>query len=310
MHCFSFIDFTKDFVMIRPAPRRTTRITPGVLQARQSHGDEPINFDPSPAGSQRLSPPLAADDWNDLFNAVKDRLKSLVGDRPDSTGHPVRSGILDCVAALDLLHAAQRDAQRHSQHLELRAFDAQTQLLQLRSDLSAAIAREQHSRYLSQHDGLTQLANNRHFRERLQQRLTQMTDSDTGLAVMYIDLDGFKQINDTHGHATGDELLKIISARLVQSVRRGDMVGRLGGDEFACLLAGRPNRHQLGLLASKLFDHVSAPIQIGHLSLTVHPSIGVALGGPGEEGAETLLKNADAAMFKAKRSQNGYAFFR
>jgi diguanylate cyclase (GGDEF)-like protein len=280
------------------------------MRARPSRGDEPINFDLGPAGPQRLPPPLAPDDWNDLFNAVKERLTHLVSERPGSTADNVRSSILDCVDGLDQLHAAQRDAQRQSQRLELQAFDAQTQLAQLRNDLSSAIAREQYARHLSQHDGLTQLANSSHFRARLHQRLTQTAGSDAGLAVMYIDLDGFKQINDVHGHATGDELLKIISARLVQSVRSGDMVGRLGGDEFACLLAGQPSRQQLGLLARKLFDHVSAPIQIGRLSLTVRPSIGVAIGAPGADGAEALLKNADTAMFQAKRSQNGYAFFR
>lgn len=296
--------------MNRPAPRRGTRITPGIVRARLSPGDEPINFDLGPAGPQRLPPPLASDDWNDLFNAVKERLSRLVHEGQGSTADNVRNGILDCVDALDQLHAAQRVAQRQSQRLELQTFDAKTQLAQLRNDLSSAIAREQHARHLSQHDGLTQLANSSHFRAHLHQRLAQMADSDTGLAVMYIDLDGFKQINDVHGHATGDELLKIISARLVQSVRSGDMVGRLGGDEFACLLSGQPSRHQLGLLARKLFDHVSAPIQIGHLSLRVRPSIGVATGAPGTDGAEGILKNADSAMFQAKRSQNGYAFFR
>ena len=127
--------------------------------------------------------------------------------------------------------------------------------------------------------------------------------------MLYLDLDGFKPINDIYGHATGDELLKIVAARLNQAVRSEDMVSRLGGDEFACLLSDLPSREQLSHMACKLFDAVSAPVKIGQLTLTVRPSIGMAMCHDDGATAEELIKNADVAMYRAKRQQSGYAFF-
>jgi diguanylate cyclase (GGDEF)-like protein len=127
--------------------------------------------------------------------------------------------------------------------------------------------------------------------------------------VLYLDLDGFKPINDLHGHDAGDELLRIVAARLARSIRAEDMVCRLGGDEFACLLSDPLNRERLGHLACKLFDAVSAPLQLGPLKLTVRPSIGIAVCPTDGATTDALLKCADAAMYRAKRHQSGYAFF-
>ena len=104
-------------------------------------------------------------------------------------------------------------------------------------------------------------------------------------------------------------MLRIVAARLTQTVRAEDMVSRLGGDEFACLLGGLPSREKLSHLARNLVDVVSAPVKIGQIKLTVRPSIGIALCQSDGATAEALLKNADAAMYRAKRGQTGYAFF-
>jgi diguanylate cyclase (GGDEF)-like protein len=126
---------------------------------------------------------------------------------------------------------------------------------------------------------------------------------------MYIDLDGFKPVNDLHGHDIGDQLLRIIAARMSRTVRGEDMVSRLGGDEFACLLADVPDREAVSRLACKLFDAVAAPVKLGALELSVRPSIGIATcPGDGVSGAQ-LMKHADAAMYHAKRQRCGYAFF-
>ena len=127
--------------------------------------------------------------------------------------------------------------------------------------------------------------------------------------MLYIDLDGLKPINDRHGHDTGDEMLKIVAARLRAALREHDVVSRLGGDEFACLLTDLLNREQLAHLACKLFDTVSAPMQIGECGLVVRASIGiVTCPADGSTGA-ALLRHADTAMYCAKREQTGYAFF-
>ncbi|HEU5295383.1 MAG TPA: GGDEF domain-containing protein, partial [Burkholderiaceae bacterium] len=167
---------------------------------------------------------------------------------------------------------------------------------------------ERHAHHLASHDSLTTLPNRRFFTERLDQALTRLGPACQDIAVVYLDLDGLKSINDRYGHDTGDQLLKIAAARLRGALRAQDIVCRLGGDEFACLLIDSLSRPQLEHLACKLFDAVSAPMQIGGQSLVVCPSIGIAAGDSGSNGA-ALLKQADAAMYCAKREQSGYAFF-
>jgi diguanylate cyclase len=100
-----------------------------------------------------------------------------------------------------------------------------------------------------------------------------------------------------------------VAARLTRAVRAGDMVCRMGGDEFACLLDRLPNREQLSHLACKLLDAVAAPVQIGALMFSVRPSIGIVACPTEGASADTLLKRADTAMYRAKRQKTGYAFF-
>jgi len=108
---------------------------------------------------------------------------------------------------------------------------------------------------------------------------------------MFIDLDRFKDINDTHGHRVGDQLLAIVGTRLTQAVRAADIAARLGGDEFACLLQHAPSLAHIAQVATKLFDGIAAPIQVGGLSLHVHARIctpilqGGATPGAGPRGA-------------------------
>ena len=182
-------------------------------------------------------------------------------------------------------------------------------LAQARVELVGSRSEERRSRRLALHDELTLLPNRSFFGEWLEQTLVRAVPLQQGFAVLYLDLDGFKLINDTHGHAVGDELLRIVASRLARAVRAEDVVSRLGGDEFACLLANLPGRTQLGHLARKLFDAVAAPVKIGSHELTVSPSIGIARCPADGNSADTLLRNADAAMYRAKRERSGFAFF-
>lgn len=129
------------------------------------------------------------------------------------------------------------------------------------------------------------------------------------LGLLYIDLDEFKSINDLYGHAVGDELLKIIAARLTDAVRKQDSVSRHGSDEFLCLLVEIQSEQQLVCTAQRLFDAVAAPCQLGQLALSVTPSIGTALYPHHGTTIEALLESADAAMFWAKKHRLGHAFF-
>ena len=223
-----------------------------------------------------------------------------------------QSSLLGCVQALDELHAAMdRESTRHAER-ETQLSDTRLALAQALAELSGTQAEQTRVRHLSLHDSLTGLPNRRFFRERLEATLARATSGLSGtpmLAAMYIDLDGFKPINDRHGHATGDELLRIVAARLTGAARSKDMVSRLGGDEFACVLADLPNRQRLCQLAEILIHSVSAPLQLGGLTLVVRPSIGIATWPADGCTGEVLLARADEAMYYAKRRQSGYAFF-
>jgi diguanylate cyclase (GGDEF)-like protein len=186
--------------------------------------------------------------------------------------------------------------------------EARRSLAEVQAELAGTLDGARHARHQALHDGLTSLPNRGHFREQLAHTLSQSSPPTAHLAVLVLDLDGFKHVNDTHGHAAGDELLCIIAARLHRAVRAEDMVSRLGGDEFACLLSGVPNQAQLRRLACKLFDAIAAPVRIGDIRLAVRPSIGIARYPLDGDTPEALLKHADLAMYQAKRAQTGYAF--
>jgi diguanylate cyclase (GGDEF)-like protein len=169
------------------------------------------------------------------------------------------------------------------------------------------------------HDGLTGLPNQRFFMARLTQVLAGWTPAPpagadiTAPSVVFLDLDGFKQVNDTHGHPTGDALLQAMATRLSATVRTGDVVARMGGDEFACLLEGPLPGPQLKRLAQKLFVKMAAPVTLplprgGRVTLQVAPSIGLARCPQDGTTPETLLAAADAAMYSAKRAHSQVAF--
>jgi diguanylate cyclase (GGDEF)-like protein len=204
-------------------------------------------------------------------------------------------------------------AQDPLQHLRNELACSQAELRRTRIELQHARTSEQQARHQALHDSLTELPNRSCFRQRLDhdlalgQPLAQA--SAPVLAVLYLDLDGFKPINDRHGHEAGDGVLRIVATRLARAVRSDDMVCRVGGDEFVCLLGDVLNRQQLSHLACKLFDAVSAPLRIGTLDLLVRPSIGIAVCPQDGDTTDALLRRADIAMYRAKRQQLGYAFF-
>ena len=157
--------------------------------------------------------------------------------------------------------------------------------------------------FLAQNDTLTGLPNRSLFMDRLSDAVRRANRIQTGLAVMFLDLDGFKQINDTLGHHKGDELLKQLATRLTATVRITDIVARLGGDEFTVLLDGLAEP-QIGVeaVADKIVAAIAAPFKLGENEVVVTTSIGLAIHIPGELNAEELLRRADSAMYKAKNS--------
>lgn len=164
--------------------------------------------------------------------------------------------------------------------------------------------------FLARFDTVTGLPNRFLFLDRLGQLITQSQRNDWTAGILFVDLDRFKAVNDTYGHAAGDQLLLQAAARMQQCVRSGDTVGRLSGDEFAVMLAKLMKPEDAGLVAQKIVDALAAPFDLGGNATHISASIGIALY-PGD-GAEpdTLLKNADTAMYRAKeQGRNGYQYY-
>ncbi len=160
------------------------------------------------------------------------------------------------------------------------------------------------------HDGLTGLPNRLLFRDRLNLAVVQAKRHGGMLAVMFIDLDKFKSINDDLGHAAGDQLLKAVSARLAKCLRQGDTVARLGGDEFTLLLPNITQRDDAENAARKVLAVLSQPFRIGQQEHVTGASIGIAVYPDDGDTIETLMQNADIAMYDVKaQGRNNYAFF-
>lgn len=170
-------------------------------------------------------------------------------------------------------------------------------------DIREEKAAQERIRQLAMNDPLTGLPNRRELWERISIELARAARDGTMLAVLFIDLDGFKEINDVHGHEIGDALLVTISRRLAESVRAVDTVGRLGGDEFVTLLTGLRGPGAGTAIAQKLLESVAAPCPMGGtLTVNVTASIGIAFYPDHGAEATTLVHRADVAMYEAKRA--------
>ena len=163
---------------------------------------------------------------------------------------------------------------------------------------------------MANHDALTQLPNRTLLQDRIQQTLAHNSRHNQLAAVIFIDLDKFKVINDTLGHDVGDGLLLEAAARLVAGVRSDDTVARQGGDEFIILLSEISHPEDAGLIAQKLLDSLLQPFTIKGKELHISASIGIAIFPDDGSDMESLLKNSDIAMYHAKESgRNNYQFF-
>ncbi len=177
-------------------------------------------------------------------------------------------------------------------------------------DVSLARTMSIRMSYLAQHDFLTELPNRMLLNDRLTQAIASAHRHRKSLAVLFLDVDHFKHINDSLGHAIGDQLLHSIAQRLVACVRDSDTVSRHGGDEFVVLLSEVTRAEDAALTANKILAAVSRPHRIGDQDVNVTVSVGIGVYPDDGADAETLLKNADIALFQAKaRGRSGHQFF-
>ncbi len=182
-------------------------------------------------------------------------------------------------------------------------------LLVLR-DITPRKTFETEIQHLAYYDALTGLANRRFFLEQGEKAISMARRHKEPLAVLYMDLDRFKQVNDTLGHEKGDELLKDVAAALEESLRDTDVIARLGGDEFAVVLTEVRDEEAAGRVAHRILDNMPASVvEQGH-EIPVGASLGVAMFPEDAENLEALLKAADMAMYRAKTTESGIHFYR
>jgi len=163
--------------------------------------------------------------------------------------------------------------------------------------------------YMAHYDALTDLPNRVMLQQRLQHTVEQCAGTDRKAAVMCIDLDMFKSVNDTFGHPVGDRLLQQVALRLKSALVGGDLAARLGGDEFAMILDPISGPAEAGDRAARLISALSAPYDVDGLELSIGASIGIAIAPFDGDSSELLLRNADMALYRAKADRGGHRFF-
>lgn len=187
-----------------------------------------------------------------------------------------------------------------------------TERLALEQRLAMATEQEEVSRQAAFHDLLTGLPNRALFNDRLEHGLAQANRHGWSLAVMFLDLDLFKGINDSHGHDAGDSVLQTVARRLTENIRGDDTVSRIGGDEFLYLLMETRKRRDIALIAKKLIKAIQAPFNVSTqdyvIEVNISASIGISVFPQNGTTADALVKSADTAMYHAKRSKSGYSF--
>jgi len=178
------------------------------------------------------------------------------------------------------------------------------------SDITYIKEHEAELQKIAHNDALTGLPNRLLLRDRMFQAFAQTSRHDKSIAVCYLDLDGFKEVNDQYGHKAGDLVLIEIAKRLQFVIRTGDTVSRLGGDEFVLLMLDIESTEQLKKIIQRIIDDIAIPIDLPEASVSVSVSVGITLYPDDKNEADILLRHADKAMYEAKQAgKNCYAFF-
>ncbi len=208
------------------------------------------------------------------------------------------------------LVAARQEAEREAAEAKQAKLEIGVANLALREEMEVRLGTQSRLAYLASHDPLTALPNRTLFSSRLSSEIEQTQIRGGRLALLYIDLDNFKDVNDTLGHAVGDSLLQQVSMRIAAELRAGDTVARLGGDEFAVLQVGLTGPEAANEFSDRLIAAICQPFDIDGRTIFIGASIGVTLFPDDAEGVDMLHRNADLAMYRAKaEGRNRCHFF-
>jgi len=218
--------------------------------------------------------------------------------------------LLDRHATTAALKAAKAEADRRAVDAHQAMVEARSLNQALREEIDQRMKTQSRLAYLASHDPLTGLPNRTLLHDRLGREMDMARNRNYMLALHYLDLDHFKNVNDTLGHAVGDSLLREVATRLLGCVRQGDTVARMGGDEFAVLQGGLSDVDDAKALAERVIAALAEPIEIAGRRLFVGSSVGITVFPGDADGADMLLRNADLAMYCAKRDGgNLFHFF-
>jgi diguanylate cyclase (GGDEF)-like protein len=193
--------------------------------------------------------------------------------------------------------------------IESELANTKTDLAEVRDDLSKAQVKTEQAQQMALQDALTGLPNRIAFEQGLDHGLIQAKRHSWGLAVLFIDIDKFKNINDSYGHNVGDQVLLMVANRLKSFVRDEDIVSRWGGDEFVCLLFEVKQEADVTRLAEKMINRIAEACEFDGTLLSIKVSIGIAIYPADGDTADVLFKNADTAMYKAKGTEKRVVLF-
>lgn len=193
--------------------------------------------------------------------------------------------------------------------IESELANTKTDLAEVREDLSKVQLKEEEAQQVALKDALTGLPNRLSFEQGLDHGLIQAKRHGWGLAVLFIDIDKFKSINDSFGHDVGDQVLLTVANRLRSFIRDEDLVSRWGGDEFVCLLFEVKQEADVTRLAEKLINRIAEACEFNGTVLSIRASIGIAIYPSDGETADILFKNADKAMYEAKGTEKQVVLF-
>ena len=249
-----------------------------------------------------IGAPISAGEFRTFNRCLDDAIAGAV------TEYSHRKGAMPTKADSAKINATAR-AFDDLKHMEIALTQSRIDLADAAAALSLAQQRAREAQVRALHDSLTGLPNRELFDDRLAHAIALAERHDWTLAVLFLDLDQFKSINDAHGHSAGDAALKTIAQRLLEYARDEDTVCRNGGDEFLYLLMNPRGKKNIEHIAGSVLRTIAQPVAVADVELVIKPSIGIALYPEHGSSGDQLIANADTAMYRAKKRSSGVVFF-